>query len=315
MEHPPLWSSPEDETWSEQTERVARAQARFDQIQVDYPPQTGVVAILDEVRLAARFRTPGAPCGGAMLVAPHGTGKTVAVKQLISHASQAATEGQVPVLYVEIATQGTSDSVPSSILHALKVARPDVGTERARWLRATAELQRAGVELVVFDEFNRASRRHTMSRAIATSIRERIMDAGIAPVAFVGSEDAGTVLWQVPELVERLEGDVTLAPLDWLVAGEREIFLSFVDDLDSAIAADGLLADKSDLANEATAQKLWLVTQGRIRRIAKLIRHAMTCALRDGRALIYHQDLLDAAQIVCVDRKFYPRNPFCEEIA
>lgn len=119
----PFWAPPEHETLSERSHRIARAQARYDQIQVDYPPQTEVIAVLDEVRLAARLRPPGSPCGGAMVVAPHGTGKTVAVKQLMSHAALAASEGQIPVLSVEIATQETSDSVPSSILHALRRSR------------------------------------------------------------------------------------------------------------------------------------------------------------------------------------------------
>ncbi|MEG8053133.1 hypothetical protein QP185_07550 [Sphingomonas aerolata] len=52
----------------------------------------------------------------------------------------------------------------------------------------------------------------------------KIMDAGVAPVAFVGSEDAGSVLAQVPELMERLDDDIDLSPLRWDTRGDRALF-------------------------------------------------------------------------------------------
>ena len=297
-------------TISELARSVGQAQAAFDAIRVDYPPQTSAMASLDEIRFAAHGRRSGSPCGGAVLVAPHGCGKTVAINFLKESVGAAAADDQIPILHVEVSTSGTTDSLPTSILTALGVARPDAGTEKIRWPRAVREIERAGVELIVFDEFNRAARRPTMSRAIATAIRERIMDAGLAPVAFVGSEDAGTVLAQTPELLERLDDEIDLSPLNWHVAGDKDLFLSFVNDLDAALVDAGILTCSSELADPATARHLWDASAGRIRRIAKIVRHAMSSAVRDGRGSIHNHDLADAVDVCCIRRNFSTRNPF-----
>ena len=42
------------ETPASAATRVGKAKASFDAIRVDYPPQTAVVAALDEMRIAAR---------------------------------------------------------------------------------------------------------------------------------------------------------------------------------------------------------------------------------------------------------------------
>ena len=306
----PLFVAPSGETLSERTKRVAQAQAAFRQIRVDYPPQTEVIACLDEVRHATKLRPKGAACGGARLVAPFGTGKTEAVLQLRAHAQRGAPAETTPVLIVEIDSQGSADSVPSSILKALEVARPDYGTERVRWERAVSELRIAQVEMLVFDEFNRAAKRPTMSRPIATSIRQKIMDAGVAPVVFVGSEEAATVFAQVPELMSRLQNQVFLERLSWTEPIDRELYLSFVDDLDSAIAERGLLAGKSYLVREHIARPLCEATAGRVRLISMVIEHAMSSAVREGRGFIETADLANAVDDLCVPDRFCTRNPF-----
>ncbi|MCJ2183320.1 TniB family NTP-binding protein [Novosphingobium sp. 1949] len=312
MSGPAHFSYDHEETHSQRVERVATAKARFDAIRVDYTPQTTAVATLDEVRIAAIGRPPGAPCGGAMMVAPHGCGKTQAVEALRLRLEACAAQGDLPLLHVEIDHAGTTDSVPTSILRALGAARPEAGSEKVRWSRAIAEAERCGVQLFVFDEFNRANRRPTMSRAIATAIRQRIMDAGIAPVAFVGSEDAGDVLGSAPELMERLDDEIDLLPMRWKMKSERALFIDFVSELDTAMVKEGLMARLSGLASERVAEPLWKASEGRLRRIAKIVRHAMGAALHDGRESIHVDDLAEAVDAYCIRRQFCTYNPFKE---
>ena len=307
-------SASKHETVASAATRVGKAKARFDAIRVDYPPQTAVVAALDEMRISALGRPAHAPCGGAMLVAPHGCGKTESIVALRRLLEASSDEGCKPLLHVETAGAGTTDSLPTSILQALGAARPDVGTEKARWPRAIAEMQRCGVQIVVFDEFNRAARRPRMSRAIATAIREKVMDAGIAPVAFVGSEDAGSVLAQVPELMERLDDDIDLSPLRWDTMGDRALFVSFLADLDDAMVAAGILACLSDLTQQSIARPLWEASAGRVRRICKIVRSAMAFALHDGRAFINRDDLAEAVDSYCIPRDFCQNNPFAKQL-
>lgn len=295
---------------AERTKLVGIAKAKFDAIRVDYPPQTSAMAILDEARIAGLYRSPGSAGGGAMIVAPHGSGKSEAVKGLSRILEQNAKKGQVPLLHVEIDTAGTTDSVPSSILEALGDSRPEAGSERTRWPRALAEVQAKGVELIVFDEFNRAARRPTMSGPIATAIRKKFVDAATAPIAIVGSENAETVLSQVPELRERLDDSADLTPMNWNSEGDQQLFLSFVGDLDRAMVDIGLVACETGLAKEEFAYPLWEASDGRVRRIAKIVRHAMSTALRDGRQFIDRQDLVVAVDSYVIGNGFYTHNPF-----
>ena len=289
---------------------VGSAQAKFDTIRVDYPPQTGAMAVLDEVRIAGLHRAPGSVCGGAMMVAPHGAGKTEAVRGLRRILEQRADEDEVPLLHVYIDTAGTTDSVPTSILHALGAPRPEAGSEKTRWPRATSEIINRRVQLIVFDEFNRAARRPSMSAPIATIIRQKIMDSGLAPVVFVGSENAASVLAQVPELRERLDDSADLRPMDWHLEGDRSLFIDFVTDVDRAMVELGIVACVAGLGEKTLARPLWQASEGRLRRVIKIVRHAMSSALRDGRQHINRDDLADAVDDYAIANGFCAHNPF-----
>ena len=300
----------DQEALSTRSLRVGQAQAIFDSIRVDYPPQTSAMAALDEIRIAGLSRKSGSRCGGAMLVAPHGAGKTEAITQLIEVVSGTEHNEITKILHVEMSTSGTTDSLPTSILSALGATRPDAGSEKIRWPRAVSEIKRSGVQLIVFDEFNRAARRPTMSKAIASAIRERIMDAGVAPVAFVGSEDAATVLAQAPELLERLDDEIDLSPMNWSIKSDRDLFTSFVQELDNIMLEKGLIHCITGLARPEVARPLWEASSGRVRRICKIVRHAMSSALRDGRQYIQSDDLIMAVDAYCIVRQFCTQNPF-----
>lgn len=309
----PVWneiSGSRLERPSETNDRIARALAEFDDLRVDYRPQVDAVAALDRIRLSARYRAAGRPCGGAMLVAPFGTGKTCAVEMLVAHAQNKAEPGTTPVLAVQVSVLGTTDSVPTSILHAMRVPRPEVGNEKARWHRAVDELCRAKVELVVFDEFDRAYRRATMSAPIVRSIREWIMDASVAAVAFVGCEAAQTVLRLAPETVDRLDDEIDLSPLDWIVEEDREILLGFLERVDRELVSRRLLRSASGLGRNEVAEALCEATNGRIRTIMKVLRHAMTVAIERGSLTIEQDDLHLGADLHCVRKGYCSINPF-----
>jgi hypothetical protein len=290
---------------------IASAKATFDRIVLNYPPQEGAIEALDEVRRSYVGRRPGAPCGGAMLIAPMGCGKTVSVEQL---AARALAEGNLPagaqpVLHVVMPTAGTTDSIPTAILSALGQPRPDLGRTELRWSKAIRMMGTASVQLVVFDEFNRANRRPTMSRPIATTIREKIMDAGVAPVAIVGSEEAGTVLQGCPELAERLDDRIPLQPLKWFADEDRDILVRLLGDLDEAMVRDGLVRS-GGLSAEAIAAPIAEASQGRIRSVMKIVRVALGLSIERGAACIGTADLEEAVDRFAVAAGFIERNPF-----
>jgi hypothetical protein len=290
---------------------IAAAKAAFDRIVLSYPPQEGAVDALDEVRLSYQNRREGAPCGGAMLVAPMGSGKTVAIETLAARvlAEGRFSEGAKPVLHVVMPTAGTTDSIPTAILSALGLPRPDLGRADLRWMKAIRGIREAQVQLTVFDEFNRASRRPTMSRPIATTIRERIMDTGLSPVAIVGSEEAGLVLKGCPELAERLDDRIPLQPLDWFEDQDKAIFVQLMKDLATAMKKAGLVS-ASILADEAVAKSLSEACGGRIRSLMKLVRISLgLCMERHGEAISV-DDLEEATDRFSVAAGFIDSNPF-----
>ncbi len=290
---------------------IAEAKAAFDRIVLRYPPQEGAIEALDEVRRSYIGRREGAPCGGAMMIAPMGSGKTFAVEELATRVKADGDHptGAQPVLHVVMPTAGTTDSIPTAILSALGLPRPDLGRADLRWTKAIRGMRSAMVQLVVFDEFNRASRRPTMSRPIATTIREKIMDAGIAPIAIVGSEEAGTVLKACPELAERLDDRIPLQPLEWFADEDQAIFVRLLRDLDDAMIAAGLV-DGAGLSEEAVAAPLAGGCGGRIRSLMKIVRIALGLSMERGARTIDVVDLEEAVDRFAVAAGFIDRNPF-----
>lgn len=290
--------------------RLAEARRRFDLVSIPHKPQRAVFDMLDDVRLAGIGRREGAPCGGAVLVAPNGTGKTRTLEMLCDETNGAdgVRDGEIPVLHVKLSVAGTTDAIPTQILRALKRPKPEAGKESVRWSRAVDGMQRAGVQLVLIDEFNRASRRPTMSGPIAGAIRERIIDEGIAPLAIIGSEDAGSVLRSAPELLERLDDQIDLDPMDWIY--DADLFCEFVGALDEALFAHGIVDELSGLSHPEIAEKLCMASGGRLRRIMKIVRVATGAVVRRAGSAMTVTDLTEAVEAYANVRRFIDSNPF-----
>ena len=293
-------------------QRVGRAKTVFDAIRLPYPLQADAVSQMDEVRWAAKGRAPSASCSGAVLIAPTGVGKSEACKALVRRAADEVAEGEdrIPVLHVSLAVDGTTGAVPTAILRALRDPRPDLGKEFVRWLKVIDRLRARGVELILFDEFNRANRRPTMSAPIALSIREHLLDPGVCPVVIVGSESAGKVLENAPALLEVLDEQIDLDPLDWEDKGDRAMFKDFLGELDERLVAEKLLRDESSLKGDDTAYRLWEASAGRVRRLMKIVRFALGTALHSGAPSLRHEHLAAGVQAYAIRAKYIDINPF-----
>lgn len=300
------------ETPSQAARRVGAAKAAFDRIRLSYPLQAHAIAAMDEVRFSAAGRPAGAACSGAVLVAPKGVGKTEACKELVRHAATEVPDGErrTPVLHVVMDVEGSTGSMPTAILAAAGVQRPDLGKEAVRWRKAVDKLRELGVELLLVDEFNRAGRRPTMSGPIAISIREKILDSGVCPVVVVGSEGAAKVLANAPALLEVLDEQIDLQPLDWEAHDDREMFVGFLEALDARLVADGLLPGTSGLAADDTARRLWEASSGRVRRLMKIVRAALGDALHAHGTSITEANLETGVDAYAIRARLVDYNPF-----
>lgn len=293
---------------------IAAAWAAIDAIDVPYAPQSDAVAGLDLQLQAALLARPGAPCNAVTLIAPRGTGKSRALAMLGRRSRREDVDHARRVLSVNMDTAGTVESVPSAILAALGEPRHDAGKPALRWIRATTRLRDAGVRFVLFDEFNRAARRATMSGPICEAIFEKIMEPGLAAVAFVGEDDASTALKRAPSVLERIDEELDLGPLDWLRPGDDEIFVEFVGRFEAEMLRLGVLDRPIGLTTGETPRLLCEASSGRLRRFVKIVKSAVAEAVQRGDRSVGPGDLAQAVDDTVVKRGFIDANPF-EEFA
>lgn len=295
---------------SQMTRRIGEAWAAVDEIRVDYGPQSDAVDGLHQALHAALSKKPRVACGGVSLIAPRGVGKSATLDMFVGQVRAEASDGALRALVVHMDAAGTVESVPSAILGALGDARPDLGSPKLRWLKAASRLQDAGVRLLLFDEFNRAARRPTVSGPIGQAICEKIMDAGVAAVAFVGEDDASLVFERAPLLLERVDEELDLSPLIWLRPGDDEIWTTFVSQFDDEMVRLGLVDTATGFAAQDFAEDLCAASSGIVRRFVKIVRLALADAMRRGDGVITRTDVRNAAQGFAVRRGFLTDNPF-----
>ncbi|MGZ8284050.1 MAG: TniB family NTP-binding protein [Allosphingosinicella sp.] len=295
---------------SERSQRVAKARAAFETIELPYPRQDELVAALDELRLTG-IEMKGQSQSGVRLIAQTGSGKTRGAQRFQRYVEGLGNHnpGDRPVVIATVDGSGTTRSVPTSILKALEEPRPTVGTEPILWMRATDALSQANTQLLVIDEFNRAARRPTMSAAITTSLRD-LMDAGVVPIAFLATEEARDIFARSPDLSGRLDAPVTMEPLDWLIEEDRDLFTAFLQGLDEGMVERQILELPSDLADPDLAPTLCEAANGNIRQICRIVRTAMVAVVRRQGLAITRADLETAVDEWSIPNHHLDYNPF-----
>ena len=287
--------------------RVGDLQGRFDLIRETYEYQDDGVAQLKQFMASQAVRPADRPYDGAALLAPIGTGKTELIRKLAAIMEADAPAGTIPVLHAEIPTSGSIDKVPNAILKALRELRPDAGRPEFRWQKAISRMKERQVKLLAVDEFDRATNRPTMSLGIANSLRERVMDAGVAPILFSGTKDAESLLLQADALYDRLVIEVPLEPLDWISKEDQEVAGCFLEAIDRRLVVDNLLRRSSGL--KAKAEILVEASGGRVRQIMKFLRAGLGAAATRRASSITMSDLaIGWTELPLRDRG--SRNPF-----
>lgn len=176
------------------------------------------------------------------------------------------------------------------------------------------------MEIVIFDEINRAARRPSIGPIIGGDLMQFLVDGDVA-VAFLGTADADKLFSRAPALRDRLKSPVVMKALDWEVQAEdgtypeRELFLEFLDNMDRAMAQCGLIERLAGLATDATGKLLWEVCRGRLRPLCLLLEEAVGIVHRAGGELIIdHGVLAEAVENHSIPNEVITYNPFTGEI-
>lgn len=313
---------------SDRSARVAGSFASFAAIRVSYAPQNELIAALDETRMTALgIRKQRLLTGRQMpmpvmrTIAEMGVGKTWAAEKLEElHRSNDPDDKRRPVLVAPLDTSGSQASVPSAILVALGKRAPEHGKPPVLWRRALDALKEFEVEIVIFDEINRAARRPSIGPIIGGDLMQLLLNGDVA-VAFLGTTEADKLFSRAPALRDRLKSPVMMKALDWEIQAkdgsypEREIFMDFVGKMDAAMGASGLITEEAGLSVEATAKLLWEVCRGRLRPLCLLLEEAVGILHRGGGALVIDRDILaEAVENHSIPNEVITYNPFMGEM-
>jgi hypothetical protein len=319
---PDCADQPDGEDPSVAADRASDATTLFSTIRADYGPQNALVTGLDTVRMKAvklraeriarRLRLP---MPVVATIAELGVGKTIGAETLaaIRNPTDLADKRR-PVLLATLDGSGLQISVPQAILKALGKPNWSHATKPAQaWERAFKALRDHEVEIVVFDEINRAARRPTMAGAIGTDIMDMLTTADVA-VAFLGTKEADTMFNRVPALKDRLKAPVVMKALDWCddaAGGEREVFTDFLDAMDREMEKLGLISVQAGLSEHATADMLWQVCRGRLRPLCELLEEAIYLIhLANDGLIITNEILAQACENHSIENGHVTYNPF-----
>lgn len=282
---------------------------------IPYGPQQELAAAFDEALCSAdELREAGLPQPGLKLLADSFSGKSSGALRYVREVFEREEHrpGSVPVLYVKLDTDGTVGSLATDILTALDQPRPNALAPDKRWERARQAIRDCGVSLTIFDEFQRASRRPTISPIIAGKILD-IMDGdnlrgGDCACAFLGKTNAANVFKSCPDLRNRLDSPVHIPKLVW--SRDQADFMAFAEAYDQALVDADILTHRAGLGTPVIAQLLLESAGGLIGRFARIIETAVLGITREGVNMITRADLRDAVSDWAIGNGHIKYNPF-----
>lgn len=279
-------------------------------IHVPFAAQEELEDALDEAMDAVPgLREAGLPAPTLSALADSFSGKTSRAKRYIRnyYANNEIEPGTVPIAYVKLDTDGTLGSLATDILIGTGEKRPASLTPANRWNRARQSIKDRKVSLMVFDEFQRAGRRPTLSPVIAGRILD-IVDDGDCACAFVGKKDADRIFAACPDLENRLDAPVHMPRLRW--STDADEFMKFARDFDKALVAAGVTRIMSGLGRKQTAQLLLEASNGLIGQFSRIVETAVIMITREGNDVITQRDLSDAVEEWSIGNGRIGYNPF-----
>jgi acylphosphatase len=292
---------------------VASKIAAFQSIYIPYPPQLAFherCAFLVELGRATR----GRPQKGMRVLAPSGSGKTAAAEAFIRQfeAAYPPTERFVPIIHVPLDRATTTKKLMMSILDAFGDSYSSHGNEKVLKARVKLCFERFGTLLMIIDEVQHLNF-HTSATNDATDTLKRLLDDGVVPIIFMGTEDALDMFTRNIQLSSRLIEACDLSPLDWTLSDNRQLLVNYVAALDAAMVRQKIIAEHTKVIEPWAVGCLHTVTGGVIGRVSRLFGIALDIALRRDATRIEIYDLSLAVDRWAVPNGIIAHNPFLKE--
>ena len=291
---------------AEISEKIAAFKAVF----IPYPKHMELHVQLDYLQKLGR-RTIGRPQMGLRVLAPSGSGKSTAALAYIAavERKRPRTETFVPVLKVDLERGSTPKTLMMSILIAFGDLHAGHGNELALKRRVFACIERFQTELIFVDECQHMNYRNGGKNDVTDTLKG-ILDAGLIPLVFLGTEDATPMFMRNLQLNGRLLPPCDLHPLSARRPEDQQLFATFVTKLEQIVAERGVLPELSTIASDGMLPGLFEVSDGVIGRVCRLFEAALLHALRRGAHKLERVDISWATEHWAMEQAFVDRNPF-----
>ena len=298
---------------AELNDGIAAKIAAFKEVFIPYPIHMSLHVELDYLQKLGR-QTVGQPQMGLRVLGPTGSGKTSAILAYIAavERKRPRTATFVPVLKVDLERGSTPKKFMMSILQAYGDLHAGHGNELALKIRVFACFERFGTELLIVDEFQHLNYRNGVKNDVTDTLKG-MLDAGVVPMAFLGTEEAAPMFVRNLQLNGRLLPPCDLHPLSARRHEHQRLFATFVAKLERVVVDRGILPQMSDLASDSLLPGLFQVSGGVTGRVCRLFEAALVHALRRGAHKLERIDISWATEHWAMEQAFINRNPFAEK--
>ena len=289
---------------------IAEKIAAFKEVFIPYPKHMELHVQLDYLQKLGR-RTIGRPQMGLRVLAPSGSGKSTAALAYIAavERNRPRTDTFVPVVKVDLERGSTPKKLMMSILIAFGDLHAGHGNELALKRRVFACVERFKTELLFVDESQHLNYRSGVKNDVTDTLKG-MLDAGLIPMVFLGTEEATPMFVRNLQLNGRLLPPCDLHPLNARRPEDQNLFATFVTKLEQIVVERSVLPERSTLATDDMLPGLFEVSDGVIGRVCRLFEAALVHALRRGAHKLERIDIFWATEHWAMEQAFIDRNPF-----
>lgn len=289
---------------------IAEKIASFKEIFIPYPKHMEFHIQMDYLQKLG-CRTAGKPQMGLRALGPSGSGKSTSALAYIAAVERIRprTPTFVPIVKVDLERGSTPKKLMMSILIAFGDLYAGHGNELALKSRVFACFERFATELLIVDEVQHLNYRNGVKNDVTDTLKG-MLDAGLVPMAFLGTEEATPMFVRNLQLNGRLLPPCDLHPLSARRPEDQQLFATFVAKLEQVVVERGLLPQLSTLAADNMLPGLFEVSDGVIGRVCRLFEAALVHALRRGAQKLERVDVSWATEHWAMEQAFIDRNPF-----
>jgi hypothetical protein len=292
---------------------TAKKTAAFQTIYIPYPPHSDFQERCDYLIKLGRA-TRGQAQRGMRTLAATGSGKTTAAVNFVRHFERInpRTERYVPIVLIALERATTAKKLMMSILDFFGDNYSDSGNEQTLKKRVKTCFERFGTELLIIDEVQHLNTRRTDQGDVTDSLK-RLLDDGVVPIVFLGTDEAEDLFQRNLQLNGRLIEPCDFKKLVFESPADRKLLGGYVLLLDQAMVAKGIVPKLSGLDDPWVLGCFHKVSDGVIGRVSRLVCVALEIALRRDATRLEISELAMAVDRWAIPNGFCDANPFLGE--